>query len=355
MRTDLTLVVSPLVSLMQDQVEALERVAPGRVALVNAQRDAATNRRAVEQAVAGHVRLLYVAPERFSSPGFLERLRGARDRPVRGRRGALRLAVGARLPARLLPARRRRALARGRSRSSPRPRRRRRRSPADIVDAPRAARPGAGGDRLRPAEPVLRGRPVRDEGGRPPRDRGGAGRAGRAAGDRLRGHARGVRQALAARLARELGVEVAAYHAGLPREARAEAQRRFMAGEARGRGGDERVRHGRRQGRRADGLPRERARLGRGLLPGGRPRRARRQAGALPAVRLQPRQGPARLLHRALDGRRGARSRPVAKRLLGRGASTGASRSACRSCARSRAARRTTRCARSSATSPAPA
>ena len=41
MRTDLTLVVSPLVSLMQDQVEALERVAPGRVGLVNAQRDAA--------------------------------------------------------------------------------------------------------------------------------------------------------------------------------------------------------------------------------------------------------------------------------------------------------------------------
>ena len=49
MRTDLTLVVSPLVSLMQDQVEALERVAPGRVALVNAQQDAATNRRAVER------------------------------------------------------------------------------------------------------------------------------------------------------------------------------------------------------------------------------------------------------------------------------------------------------------------
>src|SRR3954451_19928902 len=44
MRTDLTLVVSPLVSLMQDQVEALERLAPGRVALVNAQQDAATNR-----------------------------------------------------------------------------------------------------------------------------------------------------------------------------------------------------------------------------------------------------------------------------------------------------------------------
>src|SRR4051795_134417 len=78
MRTDLTLVVSPLVSLMQDQVEAVERVAPGRVALVNAQQDSVTNRRAVDRAVAGHVRVLYVAPERFASPGFLERIRSAR-------------------------------------------------------------------------------------------------------------------------------------------------------------------------------------------------------------------------------------------------------------------------------------
>ena len=77
MRTDLTLVVSPLVSLMQDQVEALERVAPGRVALVNAQQDSRTNRLAVDHAVAGQVRLLYVAPERFASPGFLERIRHA--------------------------------------------------------------------------------------------------------------------------------------------------------------------------------------------------------------------------------------------------------------------------------------
>jgi ATP-dependent DNA helicase RecQ len=75
MRADLTLVVSPLVSLMQDQVEALERVAPGKVALVNAQQDAAANRAALDRAVSGRARLLYVAPERFSSPGFLDRIR----------------------------------------------------------------------------------------------------------------------------------------------------------------------------------------------------------------------------------------------------------------------------------------
>jgi ATP-dependent DNA helicase RecQ len=77
-RDDLTVVVSPLVSLMQDQVEALERVAPGRAALVNAQQDAETNRAVLARAAAGEVRLLYIAPERFSSPGFAQALRAAR-------------------------------------------------------------------------------------------------------------------------------------------------------------------------------------------------------------------------------------------------------------------------------------
>jgi ATP-dependent DNA helicase RecQ len=77
MRSDLSVVVSPLVSLMADQVGALERIAPGRAALVNAQQDAAANRDALERACAGEVKLLYVAPERFSSPGFLEALRAA--------------------------------------------------------------------------------------------------------------------------------------------------------------------------------------------------------------------------------------------------------------------------------------
>jgi ATP-dependent DNA helicase RecQ len=76
-RDDLTVVVSPLVSLMQDQVEALDRVAPGRAALINAQQDAGLNRAVMARAAAGEVRLLYIAPERFSSPGFAAALRAA--------------------------------------------------------------------------------------------------------------------------------------------------------------------------------------------------------------------------------------------------------------------------------------
>ena len=79
MRDDLSIVVSPLVSLMQDQVDALHARGLGdRVALVNAQQDAAENADVLERAGAGSLRLLYVAPERFSSPGFIGRLRGAR-------------------------------------------------------------------------------------------------------------------------------------------------------------------------------------------------------------------------------------------------------------------------------------
>ncbi len=78
MRDDLTVVVSPLVSLMQDQVQALRRVAPGGVELVNAQRAGTLNAEAVARAVAGEVRLLYVAPERFALPRFAAAIRRAR-------------------------------------------------------------------------------------------------------------------------------------------------------------------------------------------------------------------------------------------------------------------------------------
>jgi ATP-dependent DNA helicase RecQ len=78
MRDDLTLVVSPLVSLMRDQVDALAVAAPGRAALVNAQQDAADNRLALERAASGELRLLYVAPERFSSAPFLQAMRATK-------------------------------------------------------------------------------------------------------------------------------------------------------------------------------------------------------------------------------------------------------------------------------------
>ena len=75
---DLAIVVSPLVALMQDQVEALRARGHERVALVNSQQDSAANRAAVDAALDGRLRLLYVAPERFSSPGFIDRIRAAR-------------------------------------------------------------------------------------------------------------------------------------------------------------------------------------------------------------------------------------------------------------------------------------
>src|SRR5205807_10217876 len=52
--------------------------APGRAALVNAQQDPAANREALARALAGELRLLYVAPERFASPGFADALAQAR-------------------------------------------------------------------------------------------------------------------------------------------------------------------------------------------------------------------------------------------------------------------------------------
>jgi ATP-dependent DNA helicase RecQ len=230
MRTDLTLVVSPLVSLMQDQVEGLEGVARGRVALVNAQQDTAANRRAIDLAVRGHVRLLYVAPERFSSPGFLERIRAAQIglfvvdeahcvsqwghdfRP-----DYFRLADAARwLGARAIMA----------STATATPQ-----VASDVVarlglrDPVRIA---TGFDRPNLAFAVVPC-PTKEAAQRgivaalaPPEARPAIVYAGtRAECDRLAG-----------RLARELSVPVAAYHAGMPRDARATAQRRFMDGEA---------------------------------------------------------------------------------------------------------------------------
>src|SRR5437763_14350806 len=79
LRDDLTIVVSPLVSLMQDQVDALRARGLGaHVALVNAQQNSGANAEAVARAADGDLRLLYVAPERFSSPSFVRQMKNAR-------------------------------------------------------------------------------------------------------------------------------------------------------------------------------------------------------------------------------------------------------------------------------------
>ena len=79
LRDDLTVVVSPLVALMQDQLDALRARGLGDLAaLVNAQQDPAANADAIRRAADGRLRLLYVAPERFAAPGFVERMRTAR-------------------------------------------------------------------------------------------------------------------------------------------------------------------------------------------------------------------------------------------------------------------------------------
>ena len=316
MRTDLTLVVSPLVSLMQDQVEALERVAPGRVGLVNAQRDAAANRRVVEQAAAGHVRLLYVAPERFSSPGFLERLRGAdiglfvvdeahcvSQWGHDFRPDYFRLADAARwLGAKSIVA----------STATATPQ-----VAADIVtrlglrDPVRVA---TGFDRPNLSFAVVPCA-TKEAGHR------GIARCSPTGGALPAIVYAGTRNEcdkLSTRLGRELGVRVETYHAGLARERARRGAAALHVRRVAGGGGDQRVRHGRRQGRRAHGLPRERPGLGRGLLPGGRPRRARRQARALPAVRLQ--RATRACTCSSSSARRSTRRAiaTVAKRLIGR-------------------------------------
>ncbi|MEY2536193.1 MAG: ATP-dependent helicase RecQ [bacterium] len=229
LRDDLTLVVSPLVSLMQDQIEALERSVPGRAALVNAQQDPAANRAAIARAAAGELKLLYVAPERFSSPGFLEAVRGvdvglfvvdeAHCVSQWGhdfRPDYFRLADAARwLGAQAIVA----------STATATPQ----------VSADIGARLGlrdpvrvtTGFDR-----PNLSFAVVPCRGPAEKRTRLAAALADPQARPAIvYAGTRADTERLAAQLGSALGIEVIAYHAGLPRAARATAQRRFMTGE----------------------------------------------------------------------------------------------------------------------------
>ncbi len=230
LREDLSIVVSPLVSLMQDQVEGLQRRAPGSVALINAQQDAADNRAVLDRARDGSLRLLYVAPERFSSPGFLEALRevpiglfvvdeahcvsqwGHDFRPDYFRLGdAARWLGAASIVASTATA-----------------------TPQVAADIERRlalkspVRVATGFDRPNLTFAVARARSAADSRAKLAAALGdpGARPAIVYAGTRAQ------TEQVAADLARDLGIEVVAYHAGLARESRARIQRRFMDGDA---------------------------------------------------------------------------------------------------------------------------
>ncbi len=231
MRNDLTLVVSPLVSLMQDQVAALRDVAPGRVELVNAQQGGLANSEALERAALGEVRLLYVAPERFASPRFaaaVARVRvglfvvdeahcisqwGHDFRPDyffladAARRVGARATIG--LTATATPAvaddiARRLAL----------------RDPVRVT---------TGFDRPNLSFGVVRCGTAVDK----RRRLAAALKEPDALPAIVYAGTRRVSEELASFLGRVLGEEVVAYHAGLRRDVRAETQERFMAGEVR--------------------------------------------------------------------------------------------------------------------------
>ena len=97
----ITIVVSPLIALMHDQVGALEE-AGVHAAFLNSTLDFEATQRIEREMMSGRLVLLYAAPERVTTPRFLAQLDSLHERgllePVRDRRGALRQPVGPRLP-----------------------------------------------------------------------------------------------------------------------------------------------------------------------------------------------------------------------------------------------------------------
>ncbi|MBF4989639.1 DNA helicase RecQ [Methylophilus sp. QUAN] len=72
-REGLAIVVSPLIALMQDQVEALQQLGVN-AAFLNSSLSAEDNSRITRQVLAGEIKLLYVAPERLMVGSFLSLL-----------------------------------------------------------------------------------------------------------------------------------------------------------------------------------------------------------------------------------------------------------------------------------------
>lgn len=76
-REGITLVVSPLLALMKDQVDGLRAMGVAAAA-INSSISLEEQRRTLADAAGGKLQLLYVAPERFGNGGFVAALRGIR-------------------------------------------------------------------------------------------------------------------------------------------------------------------------------------------------------------------------------------------------------------------------------------
>jgi ATP-dependent DNA helicase RecQ len=72
-RRGVGVVGSPLIALMQDQVDALTQLGV-KASFLNSSLDAATSQQVSTQLLAGDLDLIYVAPERLMNPGFLSML-----------------------------------------------------------------------------------------------------------------------------------------------------------------------------------------------------------------------------------------------------------------------------------------
>ena len=70
-----TLVISPLISLMKDQVDALEKKGVS-AAFINSTVSKAKRETRLEGFVYGDTKILYVTPERLKNPDFMERIKG---------------------------------------------------------------------------------------------------------------------------------------------------------------------------------------------------------------------------------------------------------------------------------------
>ena len=73
LREGVGIVVSPLIALMQDQVDALKQLGV-RAAFLNSSQDAEEAREITAQLMRGHLQIVYVAPERLLMTGFLSLL-----------------------------------------------------------------------------------------------------------------------------------------------------------------------------------------------------------------------------------------------------------------------------------------